>query len=301
VTAGDWMPIQFYRNDGGRLTNVTSSMHLPPLRGWWYSLAAGDFDHDGRMDLVAGNLGLNYSYTTSKENKFGVYAADFGQHGVMDPIFTEDIHGTEYPYYGLALLGRSISLLEVLYPSFQGFASAPLEKMFGKALNRAVHYQVDTFASMSLHNDGNGTFTARPLPRLAQISPIRCSIAQDVDGDGKLDLIVAGNLYETEANTPRADAGKGLWLKGDGRGGFTPVSPALSGFLAPLDVRACAVVRTTTGKAVVVTNNNGPLQVFALGPPRVETPGQPTAMLPGQPPVKARPFVHARGAAPPTR
>ncbi|MDB4869934.1 MAG: repeat-containing protein, partial [Gemmatimonadales bacterium] len=77
VTVGEWMPIQFYRNDGKRLRDVTQSMHLPPLRGWWYSLATGDFDNDGRPDLVAGNLGLNHTYTTSKESKFGVYAKNF--------------------------------------------------------------------------------------------------------------------------------------------------------------------------------------------------------------------------------
>ena len=61
VTAGEWMPIRFYHNDGGRLRDVTAPTSLPPMRGWWSSLAVGDFDRDGRPDLVAGNLGLNYT------------------------------------------------------------------------------------------------------------------------------------------------------------------------------------------------------------------------------------------------
>ena len=108
VTVGEWMPIQFYRNDGKRLRNVTQSTRLPPLRGWWYSLAAADFDNDGDPDLVAGNLGLNYSYTTSADSKFGVYAANFTGNQTTDIVLTQTIDGTEYSVAGLAPLGREI-------------------------------------------------------------------------------------------------------------------------------------------------------------------------------------------------
>ncbi|PYO99131.1 MAG: hypothetical protein DMD60_02410 [Gemmatimonadetes bacterium] len=94
VTAGEWMPLQFYRNEGARFRNVTASMGLPPLRGWWYSLATGDFNHDGRPDLVAGNLGLNYTYTTSQRGKFGVYAADFTGNRTTDIVLTQEVGGT---------------------------------------------------------------------------------------------------------------------------------------------------------------------------------------------------------------
>jgi hypothetical protein len=100
---------------------------------------------------------------------------------------------------------------------------------------------------------------------VAQISPVRGIVVHDVDGDGNLDLLVAGNTYETEPNTPRADAGKGLWLRGDGRGSFTPVSPFESGFLAPLDVRNLALVNTPFGKVVLVANNGAALQAFTIG------------------------------------
>jgi hypothetical protein len=99
---------------------------------------------------------------------------------------------------------------------------------------------------------------------MAQIAPIKSIVAQDVDGDGHLDLILAGNLYDVEANSPKADAGNGLWLRGDGRGHFVPVSPSESGFLAPLDVSRLAVISTPTGRAVLVGNTSDSLQVFAI-------------------------------------
>jgi hypothetical protein len=268
VTAGEWMPLQFYRNEGARFRNVTASMGLPPMRGWWYSLATGDFNHDGRPDLVAGNLGLNYTYTTSQTGKFGVYAADFTGNGTTDIVLTQEIGGTEYPVFGLAPLGRAIYPLAVRFPSYAAFSQASIPELFGSSPSQgAVHYQTDTFASVYLQNNGDGTFRSVALPNLAQISPIKGIIVHDVDGDGSLDLIVAGNLYDAEANTPRADAGNGLWLKGDGHGHFTPVPPMESGFLAPLDVTGLALIKTPTGKAVLVANHGDSLRAFTITHP----------------------------------
>jgi enediyne biosynthesis protein E4 len=102
------------------------------------------------------------------------------------------------------------------------------------------------------------------LPNLAQIAPIRAIVVDDVDNDGHLDVIVAGNQYDAEPNTPRSDAGNGLWLRGDGQGRFTPVPPAESGFLAPLNVAGLALINTATGKSVLVANTGDSLQVFAI-------------------------------------
>jgi hypothetical protein len=265
VTAGEWTPLQFYHNDGTQLRTVSAAVGLPPMRGWWYSLAVGDFNHDGHPDLVAGNLGLNFAYRTSPQSRFGVYAADFSGDRTIDIVLTQEIGGTEYPLFGRARLGQAIYPVALRVPSYASFATASVDQVFGAPqLRRALHYQTDTFASVYLQNNGDGTFTSVPLPNQAQISPIRGIIAHDVDGDGNLDLIVAGNLYDTEPNTPPADAGNGLWLKGDGRGHFTPVPPVESGFLAPRDVAGLALMQTPAGKAVLIANTGDSLQAFTI-------------------------------------
>ncbi|MGH7679812.1 MAG: VCBS repeat-containing protein [Gemmatimonadaceae bacterium] len=265
VTVGEWMPVHFYRNDGERFTNVTADAKLPPSRGWWFSLASGDFDRDGDTDLVAGNLGLNQSYATSSSSRFGLYAADFDRNRSTDIVLTQEIGGVEHPFMSLAALGRALYQVRLKFPSHAAFANATVQQTMGsQELKGALHYQADTFASVYLRNNGDGTFTSIEMPNLAQVSPIRGIVAHDVDGDGSLDLIVAGNVYDMEPNATRADAGNGLWLRGDGRGGFTPVPPVQSGFLAPLNVSGLALMRSRSGKAVVVANNGDSLQVFLM-------------------------------------
>ena len=266
VTVGEWMPIQFYRNTGATLRNVTASTHLPPLRGWWFSLATGDFDHDGRPDLVAGNLGLNYTYTTSKDSAFGILAGEFSSNQTADIVLTQELNGTEYPFAGMVPLGRAMYQLALRFPTYGSFADASIAQLFTPAqLAQAIHYKADSFASLVLRNTGGGTFSAQALPSLAQIAPLRGIITHDVDGDGNLDLIAAGNLYDSEANTPRADAGNGIWLRGDGRGHFAPVSSRESGFLAPRNVAGLALARTSVGHLVLVANTGDSLQAFTIG------------------------------------
>lgn len=265
VTVGEWMPIKFFRNDGKRLRDVTAETHLPPLRGWWYSLAVGDFDKDGRPDLVAGNLGLNYTYTTSRDSVFGVYASNFTGNQTTDIVLTQKLNGIEYPFAGMSPLGADIYTLGVRFPTYGSFANVPVAQAFGSAeLQRALHHEVDTFSSVYLHNDGGSRFDSRALPTLAQISPIKGILVEDVDGDGNPDLIVAGNLYDAEPNTTRADAGNGLLLTGDGKGRFMPVPPAQSGFLAPRDVAGLTLITTARGKAILVANVGDSLQVVGI-------------------------------------
>jgi hypothetical protein len=220
------------------------------------------------VDLVAGNLGLNYTYTTSDTSRFGVYAADFGGNGTTSVVLTKQVGGEDYAVASVEALSRAIYALDSRFPTYAAFSDASIAQMFDASqLRRALHYQTDTFASLYLQNNGNGTFSAIPLPLAAQVSPIRGIIARDVDGDGNLDLIVAGNLYDTEANTPPADAGDGLWLRGDGKGHFTPVPPTESGFLAPLNVTGLSLIGTAGGGATVLVGNSGDYpSAFAIRP-----------------------------------
>jgi enediyne biosynthesis protein E4 len=194
-----------------------------------------------------------------------VYANNFTGNQTTDIVLTQTIAGTEYSIAGLAPLGREIYSTGVKFPTYGSFARASIRQLFSpEQLQQSLRYEVDTFASVYLQNDGEGKFRSLPLSNLAQISPIKGILVHDVDADGRHDLLVAGNLYDPEPNTPRADAGNGLWLRGDGHGHFTPVPAGESGFVAPLNVAGVSLIRMRAGTAVLVANTGDSLQVFNI-------------------------------------
>lgn len=265
VTAGIWMPIRFYENTANGFSDVTDKTGLPPTMGWWYSLAKGDFNGNGHDDLVAGNLGLNHNFQTSAEKPFGVIAGDFGRNMSPDIIFTIEENGIDFPFFSLATLSRAMPDLMERFPGFSSFANASIQQVVApEQLNNARKYRVDTFSSMMFTNHGNGRFTARELPQEAQAAPIKSMIVDDVNGNGHPDIIAAGNILKSHPDIPRTDAGNGIWLRNDGHGNFQPESPYQSGLKASLDVRDLAIIQTPGRKAVIVANNDGPLQVFII-------------------------------------
>lgn len=131
-------------------------------------------------------------------------------------------------------------------------------------MDEALHLQADTFASVYFENNGEEGFTMKKLPNEVQFSSVHDFIATDIDRDGNTDLVLAGNMYESEPETPRNDAGNGLLLLGNGKGGFEAVSPFKSGFLTPLDVKGLDLIKTRDGLKVIVANNDDSLQVFSV-------------------------------------
>ena len=158
--------------------------------------------------------------------------------------------GKLYPWYYAARMTREIPSIAKRFPTHHLYGLATLPEILGEgALDSATRLSVTTLSSMYLRNDGHGRFEAVPLPRPAQISPIVSAIPADFDGDGHPDLVVAGNFYELDSTAERADAGVGLFLHGDGLGGFGPVMPQQSGLMLDGRVRRLVGVRADTTAA----------------------------------------------------
>src|SRR5206468_968782 len=232
VVVGEWMPITIFHNTGTKLVRV-ATRGLEHSAGWWNRIIAGDFDGDGRIDFVVGNLGLNTRLHASPAEPARMYVKDFAGNGFPEQIVTVYEDGKSLPLVLRDELTAALPYLKPRYPKYSDYAGQTVEQVFGSSLADAVMQQAETFATALAHNNGDGSFTLVPLPREAQLAPVYGILAGDFDRDGKLDLLLAGNFDGLKPELGTMDASYGLFLRGDGKGHFAPVRTVESGFLVP--------------------------------------------------------------------
>jgi ASPIC and UnbV/FG-GAP-like repeat len=271
VLAGEWMPVTFLKNDHGVFKNVTEGTGIANQSGWWNSIVAGDFDNDGRIDYVVGNLGKNSFYRASDEYPMRVYAKDFDKNGIYDMIpslYLPDVNGKmkEFPAQGRDDLLKQINAVRKKFPTYKSYAVAEMSQVLTDDERKgALILTANNLQTCLFHNEGNGRFTMIPLPAEAQFSAINGMVAEDFDGDGNLDLVMNGNDFGTEPNVGRYDALNGLYLKGDGNGKFAPLSILQSGIFIPGNGKALVKLQSARGKCLLAAGQNrGSLKVFQL-------------------------------------
>ena len=268
VVVGEWMPITIFRNMGGGKLKRLAVRGLEKSDGWWNRIIAGDFDGDGKVDFIVGNLGLNGRLHASEREPAEMYVKDFAGNGSVAQIITLYNGGVSYP---MAMRDALLTALPYLKTRFAGYKAYARQKitdiLSAEELAGATHKQVYTFATSMARNNGDGSFTLTPLPREAQLAPVYGLLAADLSGDGRTDLLLAGNFDGFQPEIGRMGSSAGLVLRADGHGGFTPMTTATSGFVVPGQTRDIQRVRTARGDLVVVARNNDAPLVFKAGRP----------------------------------
>lgn len=268
IVTGEFMPLTAYRNEGAKLTKLNDS-GLEQRSGWWNSISTGDFDKDGDMDYIAGNLGLNNYYKASTATPLKVYAKDFDGNNSVDAVLTcylrsEEGEMKEYPVHFWDELNSQSPKFRRKFNYYKRYGRATIDQVLtGEELKDALIMETNYTASSYIENLGGGKFAVTPLPMIAQIAPVNGIVTADVNDDGNLDVLMTGNDYGNEVFTGRHDAFTGLILMGNGAGKFTPVSPIEGGFIVPRDGKALARLSSAKGELFIATQNQDTARVYA--------------------------------------
>ncbi len=267
LLAGEWLPLTLLKNEHSTF-NIQHST-LDTFTGWWNSLTAGDFDNDGDMDYIAGNLGTNTLNRASDTQPIGIYAKDFNKDGFYDVIPTvyyvaNDGTRKEFPFNTRDDLAKQLIQTRQRFETYGKFSQATINEIVKpEEIADALILKANYMKSSYIENKGNGQFEVRPLPIEAQTAPIFGMIAQDFDQDGNLDVLLTGNDYGAEVSVGRYDSFYGLLLKGDGKGGFVSETIAKSGYYINGDAKALVRVSDNKGKMRTITSQNkGELRFF---------------------------------------
>ena len=280
IVTGEWMPVRVFHQENGRFVDRTREARLAMSNGWWNSLTVADVNADGRPDLVLGNLGMNAYLKGSPAEPVRLYVGDFAHNGSSVGILTAYKNGTSYVVAGRDELLRVLPALRERYPTYASFAARKIEDVLSPSdLKAATVHEATDFATSIALNNGNGTFSLQPLPMEAQLSSVNATLAEDFDGDGRIDVLLAGNDYGVPPIFGRYDASYGLLLRGnaaarDAARLLEPVGLVESGLVLEGQVRHIRALRWAGpggGRLVVVARNDDKLQMLRFSPPSSST------------------------------
>ncbi|MEC7770455.1 MAG: CRTAC1 family protein [Bacteroidota bacterium] len=264
IVTAEWDTPKIYTNTGRRLTKLTSS--LDSLYGWWNTVETADLDGDGDQDLILGNQGLNLHYKPTEDAPMKMYINDYDNNGTIEQIMTMQENGGDYPIHQKRELTDQLPSLKKQNLKASDYAHRTIHQLFPKeVMDKSIVKKVETSASVIAINEGGGKFTIKNLPPRVQLSCVCDITCTDVNKDGNLDLIMAGNNYEFKPQFSRLDASQGNVLLGDGNLGFEWQDYETSGFKIREEVKYLKQFKDKNGKTYVIAaiNNNKP-KIFAL-------------------------------------
>lgn len=269
IVVGEFMPVTILKNTGTKFEKVNNT-GLDDYVGWFNSIAGGDFDNDGDIDYLVGNLGLNNYYNVTKDQPLSICAKDFDSNGSVDAVLScyiksEDGTMKQYPVHFWDELNSQSPKFRKKFAKFKEFGATTTDKFFtSDELQDALILNATYMESAYLKNEGQGKFSVISLPKIAQVAPVNGILIEDADQDGNLDAFLVGNDYSNEPTYGQYDAFTGLVLKGNGDNTFTIMEPGASGFNVNGDAKALVKVFAGNTMVIAASQNQDTTRTYTL-------------------------------------
>ena len=264
ITVAEWGAPQIFKNRGRRISHLTSS--LDSLTGWWNTVEAADLDGDGDQDLILGNDGLNLHYKPEPNAPLKLWVNDFDNNGTIEQIVTYTADGKDYPILQKKELTAQLVSLKKQNLKASDYAKRTIQELFPKEIiANSIVKETTTTSSVIAYNDGDGQFTIKLLPQRVQFSCICGITCTDLNNDGFLDIVMAGNNFEFKPQYSRLDAGYGNVLLGNKEGEFSWTDYNKSGFFIRDEVKSLKQFNDNKGNRFIIAaiNDNKP-EVYAI-------------------------------------
>lgn len=263
IAVGEWTGIGLFENNKGQF-RLSKNEDLAKQKGWWYSVAETDINNDGLKDYVLGNVGLNIKFKSSFEKPFKIFANDFDGNGTNDIVLSKKYFNEYVPVRGKECSSQQMPFLKEKFPTYSQFANANLKDIYGESLENSYEAEATQFKSLIMLNKGKEGFEIKELPIEAQMIPIFKTIFVDLNNDGFEDAILAGNIYETEVETPRLDAISGQVLLSSGKNDYNPISFNESGLYIKGNIKDIELIQLGNKKLILSGINDGKLKTYLI-------------------------------------
>ncbi len=264
IAVGEWTHIGMFQNNNGNFKDVSKDYGVDNQKGWWFSIIETDLNKDGFKDYVVGNVGENIKFKVSEDQPLRVYGDDFDDNGTHDIVLSSKYKGKFVPVRGKECSTQQMPFISEKFPTYNEFANSTLEDIYGDKIHTAYQREANQFKSLVLLNNGNGSFNTIELPNIVQTLPVLSMDILDYNKDGYEDLVLAGNIYDTEVETPRLDNPFALILQSNQKDGYTPILPKDSGLYISGDVKSVASLQQGKESLLIFGENNRPVEIFKM-------------------------------------
>ncbi|HMK19688.1 MAG TPA: VCBS repeat-containing protein [Chitinophagaceae bacterium] len=255
VIVGEWMTPRIFSFGNGKMNEITNGMNN--MFGWWQSVNAADLDGDGDNDLVLGNYGNNFYLRPDQQHPVKLWMNDFDKNTLSDKIFSRTIDGRDVPVFLKRDFTDALPSLKKENLKHHEFAKKTVQTLFEPGLVQSATVKTFNYSSSIIAwNEGDGKFKIQELPLEAQLSSVNAILCKDINDDGKLDIILGGNITECLPQFGRLDANYGIVVKNNRNRQFAVIDPARTGISVTGMVRDIAWINGQKEHYILFLRNN---------------------------------------------